>query len=61
MIHSEQLKEEFKEKETELRVHFEAKIEEIKRKCAEDLSLSQAEMKSRLKKEYGKQNEFNII
>lgn len=50
----EQMKEEFAEKETELRAHFEAKIEEIKRKCAEDLSHSQADVKARLKKEYGK-------
>lgn len=55
MIFLEQLKEEFEEKETELRTHFEAKIEEIKRKCAEDLSISQSDMKTRLKKEYGKQ------
>lgn len=52
----DQLKEEFTEKETELRSHFEAKIDEIKRKCSDDLNVSQADMKARLKKEYGKIN-----
>lgn len=55
MIILDRLKEEFEEKELELRAHFESKIDEIKRKCSEDLNLSQAEMKARLKKEYGKQ------
>lgn len=60
-INLERLQGEFVEKETELRAHFEAKIDEIKRKCAEDLSHSQADVKIRLKKEYGKQrNEQKI-
>lgn len=46
---------EFKAKEIELRAHFEMKIDEIKRKCTDELNHGQLEMKTRLKKEYGEQ------
>lgn len=49
----DRMKREFVEKETELCTQFEAKIEEIKRKCADDLTSHRNEMKAKLKKEYG--------
>lgn len=53
-LNLERLKGEFTEKEAELRAHFESKIEEIKQKFSEELNVSQVEMKSKLRKEYGK-------
>lgn len=48
------MKLQFTEKETELREQFETKIEEIKRKCSDDLNSTRAEMITKLKQEYGK-------
>lgn len=49
------MKAEFVEKENESQAYFEIKIDEIKRKCTDELNHSQLEIKAKLKKEYGKQ------
>lgn len=44
---------EFEEKQAELKAQFESKIEEIKRKSAEELNHTKAEMIAKLKRDYG--------
>lgn len=48
------MRSEFEEKQAELKAQFEAKIDEIKRKSAEELNNTKAEMIARLKRDYGK-------
>lgn len=49
----DRMQSEFKEKEAKLRVDFETKLDEIKRKSADDLHMCKTEMIAKLKREYG--------
>lgn len=49
----DRLQSEFTEKEAKLRVDFETKLDEIKRKSADDLHMCKTEMVAKLKREYG--------
>lgn len=51
---SDKLKQEFNEKEAEMRAEFDGKMNEIKRKSADDLNACKADMIAKLKREYGK-------
>lgn len=53
-LNSDQLRIDYEEKEAEMKSQFEAKLEEIKRKSADDLNNSKAEMIAKLKRQYGK-------
>lgn len=50
---SDKLRQEFDDREAEMKADFEAKMAEIKRKSAEELSTSKAEMIAKLKANYG--------
>lgn len=50
----DRLRDEFAEKEAKLKADFEAKLDEIKRKNADELSSCRAEMIAKLKRDYGR-------
>lgn len=50
---SDKLRQEFDDREAEMKADFAAKMAEIKRKSAEELSTSKAEMIAKLKANYG--------
>lgn len=53
-IASDKLRSEFEEQQATLKAQFEAKLDEIKRKSADELNNTKAEMIAKLKRDYGK-------